>query len=37
MLHVTMSRLRQELARLSDPGLIRTAPGIGYEFVAIAS
>lgn len=33
MLHVTMSRLRQKLARLSDPGLIRTAPGIGYEFV----
>jgi len=34
MLHVTMSRLRQKLAKLSDPGLIRTAPGIGYEFVA---
>lgn len=37
MLHVTMSRLRQKLAKLSDPGLIRTAPGIGYEFVVMAS
>ncbi|MBI2724088.1 MAG: response regulator transcription factor [Chloroflexi bacterium] len=34
MLHVTMSRLRQKLGKLSDGGLIRTTPGIGYEFVA---
>jgi DNA-binding response OmpR family regulator len=37
MLHVTMSRLRQKLGRLSESGLIRTTPGIGYEFVAEAS
>jgi two-component system KDP operon response regulator KdpE len=34
MLHVTMSRLRQKLGRLSDLTMIRTTPGIGYEFVA---
>ena len=34
MLHVTVSRLRQKLTRLSGANLIRTAPGIGYEFVA---
>lgn len=33
MLHVTMSRLRQKLARLSGAGMIRTSPGVGYEFV----
>jgi DNA-binding response OmpR family regulator len=37
MLHVTMSRLRQKLGRLSEAGLIRTTPGIGYEFVAGAN
>jgi DNA-binding response OmpR family regulator len=37
MLHVTMSRLRQKLGRLSESGLIRTTPGIGYEFVGEAS
>jgi DNA-binding response OmpR family regulator len=35
MLHVTMSRLRQKLGRLSEGALIRTTPGIGYEFVAV--
>lgn len=34
MLHVTMSRLRQKLNRLCESGMIRTTPGIGYEFVA---
>ena len=34
MLHVTMSRLRQKLGKLSDATMIRTTPGIGYEFVA---
>jgi DNA-binding response OmpR family regulator len=34
MLHVTMSRLRQKLTRLSGASLIRTTPGVGYEFVA---
>lgn len=33
MLHVTMSRLRQKLGRLSETGMIRTTPGIGYEFI----
>jgi len=33
MLHVTMSRLRQKLARLDNGTLIRTAPGLGYELV----
>ena len=37
MLHVTMSRLRQKLRRLSDPNIIRTSPGVGYEFVPEAS
>ena len=37
MLHVTMSRLRQKLRRLSDPGMIRTSPGVGYEFVPESS
>ena len=36
MLHVTMSRLRQKLGKLSDATMIRTTPGIGYEFVAQA-
>jgi DNA-binding response OmpR family regulator len=35
MLRVTMSRLRQKLAHYADPSrLIRTMPGVGYEFVA---
>lgn len=34
MLHVTMSRLRQKLNKLADSGVIRTMPGIGYEFVS---
>lgn len=34
MLHVTMSRLRSKLAALSGSDLIRTNPGVGYEFVA---
>jgi DNA-binding response OmpR family regulator len=34
MLHVTMSRLRRKLARLSGAGMVRTTPGVGYEFVA---
>ncbi len=35
MLHVTMSRLRQKLGRLSEgSSMIRTTPGIGYEFIA---
>lgn len=33
MLHVTMSRLRQKLGKLAEPAVIRTMPGIGYEFV----
>lgn len=33
MLHVTMSRLRQKLARLADSTMIRTVPGLGYELV----
>ena len=33
MLHVTISRLRQKLARLDDGTMIRTAPGLGYELV----
>jgi DNA-binding response OmpR family regulator len=35
MLHVTVSRLRQKLGRVNSPSLIRTTPGIGYEFVAV--
>jgi two-component system KDP operon response regulator KdpE len=31
MLHVTISRLRQKLARLGDGASIRTIPGVGYE------
>lgn len=34
MLHVTMSRLRRKLAKLSGGRIIRTLPGVGYEFVA---
>jgi len=34
MLHVTMSRLRQKLSKFDDGIMIRTAPGIGYEFIA---
>jgi DNA-binding response OmpR family regulator len=34
MLHVTISRLRQKLARATDEQLIRTMPGIGYELVS---
>jgi DNA-binding response OmpR family regulator len=34
MLHVTMSRLRQKLNKFDDGVNIRTAPGIGYEFMA---
>jgi DNA-binding response OmpR family regulator len=33
MLHVTVSRVRQKLARLDDRTIIRTVPGIGYELV----
>lgn len=33
MLHVTMSRLRQKLAKVSADSLIRTTSGVGYEFV----
>jgi DNA-binding response OmpR family regulator len=33
MLHVTMSRLRHKLARAGDSIVIRTVPGVGYEFV----
>jgi two-component system, OmpR family, KDP operon response regulator KdpE len=34
MLRVTMSRLRQKLSDHAEPGsLIRTMPGVGYEFV----
>jgi DNA-binding response OmpR family regulator len=31
MLHVTISRLRQKLARLGEGASIRTVPGVGYE------
>jgi DNA-binding response OmpR family regulator len=34
MLHVTVSRLRQKLGRHESSGLIKTTPGIGYEFLA---
>ena len=35
MLRVAMSRLRQKLGRLAEAGaMIRTMPGIGYEFVS---
>ncbi len=37
MLHVTMSRLRQKLAKVSAAVMIRTAPGAGYEFVPDAA
>ena len=37
MLHVTISRLRQKLAKLSHAAMIRTAPGAGYKFVPEAS
>ncbi len=33
MLHVTMSRLRHKLAKIDGAPLIRTTPGVGYEFV----
>lgn len=33
MLHVTMSRLRGKLAKIAGGSLVRTTPGIGYEFV----
>lgn len=33
MLHVTMSRLRRKLAKIDGASLIRTMPGVGYEFV----
>jgi DNA-binding response OmpR family regulator len=32
MLHVTISRLRQKLARATKLPMIRTMPGVGYEF-----
>ena len=34
MLHVTISRLRQKLARAGDCTRIRTVPGVGYELTA---
>ena len=37
MLHVTVSRLRQKLAKISGAAMIRTASGAGYEFVPDAS
>ncbi|TAK57972.1 MAG: response regulator transcription factor [Dehalococcoidia bacterium] len=37
MLHVTMSRLRRKLATIGGASLIRTTPGVGYEFVADAA
>ena len=33
MLHVTMSRLRRKLAKVSVAALIRTVPGVGYEWM----
>ncbi|HEY8172240.1 MAG TPA: response regulator transcription factor [Dehalococcoidia bacterium] len=33
MLHVTISRIRHKLARVTDANLIRTVAGKGYEFI----
>jgi DNA-binding response OmpR family regulator len=34
MLHVSISRLRQKLARTDDAVIVRTVPGVGYELIS---